>query len=402
MQPKKLNILYFIGAGASASIARLKVPLMNDFFRKAIQRFNQDGTSPDYWLAFATIEKADCFPPNSALKKLASKIRDANGTDHAANEEYKKIFLSDPERVNANLEVVFSNLFKGIDRFENEDAYGRLLFLLNRFFYDLDRELDGDDFNKAGHHSLAGMISTSENEHTFVSFNYDIWLERAFSKKGIWHPKDGYGSRPFEYYLPPKNTTPVGDGLGAGLYELFRFSDTAIRSKTLILKPHGSFSWMGGENFEALLIENEKKEGNISYNKDGVFYYNHINVPKSPGMNFRTLIVPPKLYKERKDWPPILCYVENDIKAILRKADMIVVIGWSMPNTDQDIRDIVSETLQQRKNQICRLIVCDVKQSSNDHVQKLKSLFRPSTCPIVHDKGFGPEFVEEVLQKHVG
>ncbi len=407
MWPKKINILYFIGAGASASIAPTKVPCMNDFFAKAIQKFDPYGTLPiEYWLAFATIEEADCFPPNSALKKLASKIRNTKGSDNAAIEEYKRIFLRDPKRLNANLEEVFSSLVKRIDRFKNRDAYGRSLFLLSRFFYDLDRELDAD-FERAGHHSLAEMISASDHDHTFVSFNFDIWLERAFSKKGIWHPRDGYGCKLFEYYLPPLgNTMPIGGAGTAGLYELLKFSGTETKSKTIILKPHGSFSWMAGKNradesIEALLVENAQKECHISYNKDGVFDIYRIADPRSGiDMIFSTLIVPPIPDKERKQ--TIFSYIDTDIEASLRRADMIVVIGWSMPDTDQYIREIVSQALQQRKNQISKLIVCDVKLSSSDHVQRLKSLFRPSEAPIVSEKGFGPEFVEEVLQKHAG
>ena len=219
-----MKIVYIVGAGFSKSIDGC-VPVMNDFFEKAIELIDENVA----WLVFAAAERARAFPDEPEIENLGTKMGVigeylSNNNDCCKNQDcqlkgkleeglrntrqqYKKVFLSDTKRKKANLEDVFGKMeaHKDVER-DNDanDTYVRLQFLINRLFNNLDKRLE-NEFLRAAHFDLSEYVKTADNlEHIFISFNYDLWLEKAFFKNGIWHPRDGHGTYLFEHYAKPE------------------------------------------------------------------------------------------------------------------------------------------------------------------------------------------------------
>jgi hypothetical protein len=79
--------------------------------------------------------------------------------------------------------------------------------------------------------------------HVFVSFNYDLALDRAVecAADGLWQPRNGYGVEfPFYTVGDPTSESPNDAAVARPCVELPKGS-TRFR----ILKPHGSLNWLG-------------------------------------------------------------------------------------------------------------------------------------------------------------
>ena len=104
------------------------------------------------------------------------------------------------------------------------------------------------------------------------------------------------------------------------------------------------------------------------------------------------LIVPPVPNKIRSH--PLFWKTDKDVYNALLHADIVVIIGWSMPLTDQYLRDTIMRALSNREEQIKKLIVCDYKQESGaDLLARFESIFRPREIKSWLD-GFDREFVD--------
>ena len=65
-----MKIVYIVGAGVSKSIDS-DIPVMNDFFEKAIELIDENVA----WLAFSAAELARAFPHNPEIENLGIKMR---------------------------------------------------------------------------------------------------------------------------------------------------------------------------------------------------------------------------------------------------------------------------------------------------------------------------------------
>lgn len=185
-----LKVVYIFGAGASASIDE-RVPVMANFFEKAIDMLDENNKS--FQLAFAVAEKARALPPNPEVENLGIQmdvlfrlLERANNREELTDAicAYKTTFKGAPNRIGANLEDVFSKveLFKEKSS-DADNTYDRLQYMINGLFNKLDKDLQ-DKFSVAAHHDLSQFVANTEDiKHTFISFNYDLWLERALFQK---------------------------------------------------------------------------------------------------------------------------------------------------------------------------------------------------------------------------
>ena len=97
---------------------------------------------------------------------------------------YKEAFKNDRNRLSANLEDVFSTVEGFMENSAAADqTYARLQYVINGLFNHLDHDLQ-DNFAGSAHHDLGKfVVNTDKLNHTFISFNYDLWLEKALFKK---------------------------------------------------------------------------------------------------------------------------------------------------------------------------------------------------------------------------
>ncbi len=408
-----MKIVYIVGAGISKSIDS-GVPVMNDFFEKAIM-IDEDVA----WLAFAAAERARAFPHDPEIENLGIKMgvidefsyNNQNGPlkDKLkkglidTRRQYKDAFLSDEKRKKSNIEDVFSKIEAYIDKNENaNDTYDRLQFLINRLFNNLDKQLE-TKFLDAAHFDLGEYVKNTDGlEHIFISFNYDLWLEKTLFKKGIWHPRDGHGTYLFRYYLKPEEDDLESAELNGKVrvsskfIPIKEFSKECQKSRVKVLKPHGSLAWrFGKEPGEgAVLVESEE---NLCVTYNGTWRYPPVqNSDKKAELTRVPLIVPPTPNKIRSH--QLFWDTDKDMEKALLTAEVIVILGWSMPDTDKNLNDMISRAINNRTKQIKKLIVCDKYQTPSFY-RRFETLFRSQK--IEHwNTGFNKEFVE-FLEKEI-
>lgn len=91
-------------------------------------------------------------------------------------------------------------------------------------------------------HFLDRRFKDKGSTHVFISFNYDLALDRSIecSSDRVWQPRDGYGFEfPFYITMDPVSDSP-NHSSGALPTRLLPRSSSAIK----ILKPHGSLNWL--------------------------------------------------------------------------------------------------------------------------------------------------------------
>jgi hypothetical protein len=94
--------------------------------------------------------------------------------------------------------------------------------------------------------------------HTFISFNYDLLLDRAIQRAtrdsrqpggGLWHPSTGYGFE-VNWYLGAPETTRAPTVNSGSVSPGFAEQNKAYRLDVFqsfninLLKPHGSLNWI--------------------------------------------------------------------------------------------------------------------------------------------------------------
>lgn len=405
------RIVFIFGAGASSAITE-KVPLMDDFFQKAAEYLKEPEKYPAVWLAFIMIERYRLFrSPNPYLENLAMFILNNHWLMlevPRASPEYDRIeklwrrwvelyyenILKDHSRCNSNMETVFGEAEKQRDEIGDEDAFVRLIFAINTIFCELRKDSPESDV----HNKLSEMLKelVKENRISVISFNYEIWLERAMQKAGIWSPRNGYGVT-FDKFIDieiarQSNRQSEAIRRNGGAISVFPTEETeGGESSTVILKPHGSLSWFHIKNSNDYLILLDKKENNMITDNEGRWYLEHIKGRQD--LDFHTyepLLIPPTTLKRRHH--NIFWRIDKRIEEELLSADIIIVIGWSAPATDVDLINKIKHIFEHRSEQLQKLIICDIKKDDVLYLN-FESIFRPITPVIKYSSGFSEQFL---------
>ncbi len=401
-----LNIVYIFGAGASASIDD-SVPVMANFFEKAIDMVDiNDMVFP---IAFSTAEKARAFPANPEIENTGLKIyvlgelwdkgnrsnSDIEKKLTAAIEDYKRAFRNDAKRTSTNLEDVFAKVESHIEKksCDARETHGRLQYVIAALFNRLDKQLK-DKFTTAPHHHLSEFVASADQfSHTFISFNYDLWLEKSLYEKGLLHPRNGHGSYCFEYYSPPReDVTPIKGTVSVlDVTSANKFTENNQKSKVNVLKPHGSLSLRVGQKDPKncfVILENDENSC-VTYNDTSDFPAT--SFPACTELTLVPLIVPPSPSKIRSH--PLFWETDKDISNALYHADVVVIVGWSMPGTDYYAKNWILNALNNRERQINKLIACDKSNSPELLFSRFETHFRPLQIKTWNN-GFSKGFVD--------
>lgn len=157
----------------------------------------------------------------------------------------------------------------------------------------------------------AGIISGSmcngptETQNTVITLNYDTLLEDALAELDV----------PFHYGLPTKITT---------YHESAKCLNSKDRDTLPIYKLHGSVNWSKPS----------------SRGRKTTVFGNYRNLYQNGG---RVLLIPPTW---RKIFAEQLVHVWEGAVEALNKATRIVVIGFSMPPTDNHFKYLIAAGLQ--------------------------------------------------------
>lgn len=368
----KRTIVYVIGAGASQALST-KVPGMR--MGKHLER------------------EVD----SKAWTELKVFLRSGGRAQSYDHDDWASLLGEDARLGNIEeMLIAFENYSASVDQAESQRAekcYEAIRHALGDVFSRLDSEvMPGLPPSPYAH--LAGAIKEHGDacRHVFISFNYDIWLEKALREKRIWSPVRGYTNK-----------------FALAAYGPSGFSQTRDdeQSSVVVYKPHGSLSILTPVdqpyelqhpivNLDDSSLEAGYTKGNVAYLPVGTKSLN-IRIPGHPQRAYRPFIVPPA--KNKVIGGAFLLDVYEGLEAALAEASAIVVVGWSMPDTDSAIRqrmfDAVART-SWKPGAVDKLIVCDVNKT-NLFYQRFQASI-PARSVILHKEGFGNEFIDQVVR----
>jgi len=379
---KMKKIVFIIGAGASKAIAPREIPAMNDFFHIANNFAKQD---KDIKTALNSLQKYELL-------------------------KNKEI----------NLEYVLEHTTKLPRNHSNpwERPYDGLLLTLHKIFRMLNERYRPEPFIRC----FEPIKDLLDDSTTFISFNYDVFLERALNEILDWKACFGYSPKTLvgfietpqaDYAQSDKSICDEVYAWGIEEYDKVYPQKRVTYPKTgipVVFKPHGSLNWFIHSSKDpytwipdcnGLLLMGYNK-GTPSISKFWV--YNTVNSVKREFKDGKFFvggilpaIVPPgrKFIENRK--VKVFKEIYAGVIQELTEASILVIIGWSMSEFDRHYKQLFEEVKKKRKSkQLNKLAICDV-QKSDIFYEKFKNLL-PHTDFLICREGFGSNKSIELLR----
>ena len=361
--------LYFVGAGLSKSLqtsSAVPVPLMADFIR-VVSYYAEQDAEPVALIQLIGLELLDRFAwPSPGARALAQRIEIRKLAKSIVSEflaelrrrpseSIEDLLAKDQPSADAALDAIYAPVIRfryAINRVFSQIGWCVDLPLIERF---VQRAVEHD------------------GQHTFVSFNYDLFLDRAVQKVcGAWHWHCGYG-----FEIPFCVTDdPDDSGTDATAFPATHLCQADVR----ILKPHGSLHWL-------LPVENPNaampfKDGPTTVRVDQSHAPEYIqtisNWPRVryPTDGLPTDVGPGIIAPLRRKDARLDIFVRSramEFEAV-RTADEAFVLGWSVPVTDDDQRCLIGYAVQLRAKPFKRVTVVNLNQPP-EYYERLRRLF---------------------------
>ena len=199
--------VYLVGAGLTRSLQlALRVPLMMDFVRVLTDYVGNNVVLN----TLVQMELGDVYEKRcDECKQCANQL----GKDVlAATTEQRDNFAA---LVRSRQPESIEGLFERISSPQNIYASGlgtSFRYAINQVFSVIGWELRLDLLERF----LRKQFEDDRRTHVFISFNYDLALDRAVERaaRGLWQPKDGYGFEFPSYTIgDPASSSPNGSAI---------------------------------------------------------------------------------------------------------------------------------------------------------------------------------------------
>ena len=206
---------------------------------------------------------------------------------------------------------------------------------------------------------LSGILKALKDLNLIgiVTTNYDIVIEKLLG------PLDSGRLGGFNYGR-------IGETLLGHYYinSQWTYMPAPISGKIPLLKLNGSLNW--------------------ALSSDGKIV-KYIDTRPSRGRRYQVLILPPAIGTKHDKLQPVWKHA----KQVLSAADVWIFCGYSMPNYDQDVRELLKASGKDGK----RIIILDVKPEPVRH--KLYNLFSNSNSFI--DIRVGPGITPQIKSRDI-
>lgn len=302
-----MTCVYILGAGASAGYAN-----------------GQRGISPPVARTFF-----------QAVGRLLNG-HDGLDQDRFSNlwaflEHYYQVALGDLANCHLDIEEVLTLLDVGrAHRKERPQLLDLIALTLDKIIYG----------NPCKHHLR--LVNSLGPEDVIITFNWDLLVDNVVAMNNDGGPD--YGVNLLE---------PVQESHRAGANR---------RTSPLVLKPHGSMNWMTCRGCK-------KSYAYVLQGKTAAAYHAGQDVNcRACGKPTEPLMIPPTLMKSYTH--PVIKAVWEEAARILRRADEIVIVGYSLPPTDFKAKWLFMETSADRGHALRSLTIVDQKP------EPLKEKFR--------------------------
>lgn len=313
----------FLGAGASVGVGKEHYPLCNQIFDFLEEYKNKFGVNVNY--------KDDWDRFDQFRKKHSPRFDDLK-----VEEFYSKLenIISNNDPLKSECEQV-------------QLALSRMIFF--RFGYN---NYNYADFKKE--QILNYLENMVMDCNYIISLNWDNLCEFILSDHALWSPTDGYGIPVNLIETRPRKRI---NGIRQQPTE---HNVICSQSKVIILKLHGSMGWkLKAPNYldinydpkihkdELFLtdfdflrhIPNIKSSCNIKF-QDKI---KDKNTPEPPGKDYYSnpCVIYPSYNKPYEKFP-VLIPIWDEAKKVLQKATEVIFVGYSLPDDDKPIRELIS------------------------------------------------------------
>jgi hypothetical protein len=262
----------------------------------------------------------------------------------------------------------------------------RFSFAISRVFWRI-----GWNLNVKPLHDFLDRELSARNAATFVSFNYDLILEKGIEDAvpDRWYAATGYGNVFDEFVEVVEANEHVNFfsniGAGGGVGTLKSHVTTRTGDGTIaVLKPHGSLNWLCEFNGNYHFVGHPTHL--VLSATERVAYLSGSNVelverPNGwPWPNSGVFISPPT---QKTPLPTILSQEE----AAIVDADEVLIIGWSAPPTDEDQIALIKRAIARRRRPFSRVTLIE-RNPPRSQVRRMRELFAPATTFSLWVGGF--------------
>lgn len=381
-----MKIAIIIGAGADAAINPQRVPVMNNFFR--------------------------------VVRELAKRDKQVAKTLESLKKS--KLIGRVPKE---NLEDVLTQTLS-LPR-NQEDPWRRpydgLLLTLHRIFHILDKNEDLSRYTDC----LSPLSELDPEDIVFISFNYDVFLERALETLFSWGADFGYspgvlvgyinaeqadqaespnqicdeksawsGDIPPNISFPSELTSPIQRGDGP-----------------IVLKPHGSLNWFIHSREKGPFWMSSKTRGlllmrpiNGKVHIPRFWDYPTTNTVRGElaDPNFRVGAVLPAIIPPGEKFSKIVLpfqRIEKSVKDVLSQIAALVVVGWSMRQNDKKYEGLFASVRATRKSKLDVTAVSNFHQEDEFYLRFQRLL--PTRKFMRCDEGFITQHAKGLLENVV-
>src|SRR5689334_18625675 len=189
------STVYFIGAGLTKSLeCGLPVPLMMDFVQVMAEYID----IPPVLTALVLMELADVY--ESTCDACKRSARQLEGNVPTASQDQRVHFA---ELVKSRKMESIERLLDRASSINPRNAWASTMptyfrYAINQVFSRIGWGLRLDVLK----HFLDRRFKDKGSTHVFISFNYDLALDRSIecSSDRVWQPRDGYGFE-FPFYI---------------------------------------------------------------------------------------------------------------------------------------------------------------------------------------------------------
>jgi hypothetical protein len=345
------RILYFIGAGLTKALASptRPVPAMFDFISTSADYIDDDVILT----TLAELENSEPYPyawVSAEARSLALQLVGRNRTsDPAVRIEFARALR---ERPGESIEDLLDRTGSDASNMSSQSADVRFRYAIRRLFTIIGWDVEWSPLISF----LKRQFEQSGSTHTFVSFNYDLVLERGIqlAADGKMDFTHGYG---FPITLQVTGNPPPSM-VGGGAFSGLPVTELPVRPADLgltVLKPHGSLNWLvptGGHESK----DHALRQGRtviIPLCEDGALRYlpttdlpPWVQLPNELPVSVEPVILTPRGAK-KPDRQFLHATREQEEKAIL-ESDEVYVLGWSIPRTDTDQECLIRSAAEKR------------------------------------------------------
>ncbi len=366
--------LYILGAGASAQD---KVPITSELIDKAFWKFGGQYDGTDLHLLGAwdkdiavqnfkpVFEVMDQFYGTDFSEKLALYYREG------CHPSYLNIstttiedFLTRLHRMERGYETYGLHLSQ--EQASELNANARFFYFHTLCYESGIRGADAKYYPAFVEHALK-----NDSHHCIITLNYDLLLEEALHK----HMQYVDGKWVMAHKLNWTYGFPFGE-ISCTVPHGFQDETTA---RIHYLKLHGSFNWGYCREHKATILHSIRSDAQHYYR----FHTSRYKCHTKDHISLHVLIPP---ITEKEIELPCLRNVWDQARSSLRNASEIHIIGYSLPDADQEAQTLLRENCSK---DVTRVVIAN---PTREHREKLKT-FLPVSNTRIQEYGSFQEYL---------